>query len=397
MPETAYNPILLADTSRLTFEEKLEYRKLGLGYSDAATIMLSDTLEKAGYNSVLGLFLDKVSRQSRAELDAVVEKRIKENRPRDTGLDMELFGAMRRPVIDPGVDYSLRAGYSHGLKKAMACYLSCRLGIPVYNVPVILQHPDYPFMITELDFVAVFWDSETGELNRPVNVRCSPASHWKLNELEASIPPAHELECRHQMCVSGLDETILIYLCDNNEGGVVLYKIPHSKPAEVRLIKGEKSFWHSHVLEEVLPFPRIPTAAATRDIALYASQRLQYHKPPEILEYGMPELVQEYTKYKTVADRQKKEHEATVQKLDELKLQLSRFMLDQSEAACGDLRMKWREYKSRSVDWEGLELAHPDIFNRFVTETVKPGFEIRTKKSAAPAPVEDEESMNSAA
>lgn len=392
MPKRAYEPILLTDTSRLLYDERQEYRKLGLGHYDAATIFLDNTMEKAGYNSVLGVFLDKVSRRPKEELDGMVEQRISENHVREPNIpELFLFGRNRTPIIRFDEDYNLTSGHGYALGTVMAKYLSCRLGVPVYKIPAILQHPDYPFMIASLDYIAVFLNPETGEFDRPVNIQCRTATHWKLNELQEKIPVAHDISCRHQMCVANLDETIIIYLCDNNEGGVVLYKVPRNEAMESKIIQAEKGFWSNHVEAEILPFPRNPSDAAERDIALYAEARLQYHRPPEILERGMPELVQEYAKYKWIADERKQAYDAAKEDLDGIAFQLSQYMLDRAEAACGDVRMKWRQYKSRTLDHEGLELAHPDIYNRFVTEKAKPGFEVRLKKSAKPpAELEDE-------
>lgn len=57
-------------------------------------------------------------------------------------------------------------------------------------------------------------------------------------------------------------------------------------------------------------------------------------------------------------------------------------MLDREEALCGDVKMRWTQRKTRSVDMDGLALAYPDIYARFVREKVTPGFEVRLKKSA---------------
>ena len=61
MPRQRYEPVILADTSRLTFPERLEYQKLGIMADDLPTIYLNNRMEKTGYESVLGLFLEKVS------------------------------------------------------------------------------------------------------------------------------------------------------------------------------------------------------------------------------------------------------------------------------------------------------------------------------------------------
>ena len=52
-------PVVLADTSRLTFPERLEYQKLGIMADDLPIIHLNNRMEKAEYESVLGLFLKK--------------------------------------------------------------------------------------------------------------------------------------------------------------------------------------------------------------------------------------------------------------------------------------------------------------------------------------------------
>ena len=297
MPKERYQPVPFVDTAGLTRGEWLEYRKHGIGASDIPTIF-----EKTEYNSVLGLFMEKVSRRPKEELDKEVAQRIIENRAELIAPELCLFGETRRPVIDPDATFNLTTEYGHALEIVMGKYLSTRLGVPVYRIPTMLQHPHYPFLFANLDFVAVFPDRETGELCNVVNVQCKTATHWKLDEIKEQIPEAHELQCRQEMCVANLDETIIIYLCDNNEGGIVSYRIPRDYTLENSIIQAAKGFWQGHVEKKILPFPSVPTNAAMRDIALYATARRQSYRPPEILERGMPELVQRYAKLKALAD-----------------------------------------------------------------------------------------------
>lgn len=231
MPRQRYEPVILADTSRLTFPERLEYQKLGIMADDLPTIYLNNRMEKTGYESVLGLFLEKVSRKKKEELDAGVEQRLAQNNPRPQNEpEMLLFGVTRRPVVDLNEEFELTIAHSYTLKRVMAKYLSIRLGVPVYSPALLLQHPHHPFMLAKPDYVAVFPDPDTGELNRLVNVKCKTATYWKLEELKKQIPTEHELLCRHEMAVANLDETILAYLCDNNEGGFVLYHLDRDYP-----------------------------------------------------------------------------------------------------------------------------------------------------------------------
>ncbi len=109
----SYEPIPFVDASNLTREEWLEYRKHGIGASDIPVIF-----EMAEYNSVLGLFLEKVSRRPKEELDRKVVQRLAANRAELIDPELILFGEKRRPVIDPGLQphHGIRArpGNRHG-------------------------------------------------------------------------------------------------------------------------------------------------------------------------------------------------------------------------------------------------------------------------------------------
>jgi predicted phage-related endonuclease len=381
MPNETYKPAILVNTAPLLHEERLEYYKLGLGPHDVTTIFLDDSSQQTGYSSVLGIFLDKISRKAKEDLDKMVEERLKEGRKKEPAEpEMFLFGQNRRPLMDCTEEFNLVSGHRRALEYTIAKYLSCRLKMPVYPVPELMQHPQHPFLIAKLDFVAVMMNPDTGEFDHPVNLQCRTDTHWNLDKLKEEIPPAHDIFCRAQMAVSGLDETILIYLCDNNEGATVIYRIPRGKTMEQKLIQSAKQFWASHVETEILPFPRAPSDGAARDIALYAENRLQYHRLPEIWERGMPELARQYAECKAVVDEQEQSLDEAKEALEAVKHKLSGYMLNKPEAVCGDLKMKWREYKSRTLDHEAFALAYPELYNRFVTERVKPGFEIRVKK-----------------
>lgn len=383
MPRTAYEPIPLADTSRLTFPERLEYQKLGIMADELPTIYLNNRMEKTEYESVLGLFLEKMSRQEKGELDQAVARRISERPDREpTFPELHLFGADRRPVINVDEEFNLTTAYGYTLKRVMAKYLSCRLGVPIYSVPLLLQHPHHPYLLAKLDFVAVLPDPDTGELCRLMNIACRTATHWKLDELKTKMPPEHELRCRHEMAVANLDETIAVYLCDNNEGGVVSYHLSRDYAMETRIIQCAKDFWQNQVEAEVLPIPTAPSDAAERDIALYALSRRQYHRPPEILERGMPELIQQYVEQKALLEARKQLMEEADEALSAITLRLSPYMLGKPEAVCGEVKMRWKQTKSRSVDYDGLALAYPNIYTRFVKEKIRPGFEVKLKKSA---------------
>ena len=161
-----------------------------------------------------------------------------------------------------------------------------------------------------------------------------------------------------------------------------LYRLDRDYGLETSIIQCAKSFWTENVEAGVLPLPAVPSDAAERDIALYAASRRQYRRPPILIEQGMPELVSAYTRQKGLCDQYKADLEEAKEQLKRLEFDLSAYMLDREEATCGDVKMRWTRRKTRSVDMDGLALAYPDIYARFVREKVTPGFEVRLKKSA---------------
>ena len=382
MPKTQYQPVILTNTSRLTFEERLEYQKLGIMADELPTIYLNNRMEKTEYNSVLGLFLEKVARRTKEELDDAVERRQKEQ-PGRPPIEPELpiFGCPLRPVANLNEEFSLTAAYGYTLKRVMAKHLSLRFGAPVYPVPMLLQHPHFPYLLAKPDFVAVFPDPETGELSQKVLLKCRTASHWKEDALRQEMPVEHELSVRQELAVTNLDECIVAYLCDNNENSPLLYRVSRDYSLESKLIQCAKDFWIGNVEQGTVPMPAAPSNAAERDIALYAASRRQYHRPPELLERGMAELAQQYAEQKEVYNQKKKEYEAADEELKQLAFRLSPYMLGKEEAVWGDVKMRWIQRKSRSLDAEGLALAYPDIYNRFVQEKNTPAFEVRVKKT----------------
>lgn len=102
-----------------------------------------------------------------------------------------------------------------------------------------------------------------------------------------------------------------------------------------------------------------------------------------MIKRGMAELAAAYESQKEVCDHYKTAFEEAKEGLAQIEHQLSALMLDDAEGQCGDVKMRWTSRKTRSVDMDGLAAAYPDIYARFVTEKVKPGFEVKLKKPAA--------------
>lgn len=378
MPEES-RPVPFVDTAGLSRSEWLEYRKHGIGASDLPILM-----EVSEYKSVLALYQEKHSRKPLSELQETVRIRVETDKTRIHVKTSLTDGHYGDPVIDPdcGSEFNLAAEVGNALEPVIAKYLSCRFGLPVYKDTMMYRHPEYPFLLVDLDYMMIAPDRKTCELNRLVIIECKTASWWKKDDWEDGVPYAYELQCRHAMCVMNVDEVFIICLFDNNEGGVAVYSITRDYNIEAQIIQCAKSFWEGHVEKGVLPNPTIPTKAAKRELAEYACRQEKYKPRPQLFERGLSDLVNEYEDLSFIQDVKKQEYEDAKEKLEAVKMKLSTFMFNYDEAVCGDLKLRWKVNNSRSVDHDGLRLAYPLIYAKFVKENHNLGFEVKAKKSS---------------
>lgn len=178
------------------------------------------------------------------------------------------------------------------------------------------------------------------------------------------------------------EEVYIICLYDNNEGGIAVYSIVRDYAIEADIIQRCKAFWGNHVEKGVLPNPTIPTKAAKRELAEYAKRQEKYKPLPQLFEQGLSELTRRYEELSNTLAERKEAYKRAEEDLERIEMQLSTHMLNHDEAVCGDLKLRWREKNTRSVDYDGLKLAYPEIYAKFVRENVSLGFEAKFKKSA---------------
>ena len=371
----AYTPVPFVDTAGLTRAEWLEYRKHGVGGSDLPVLM-----ETSEYKSVLALYQEKYSRKPLEELQSLVEQRINSGKERVEVKTLLSEGHYGDPIIDPDDNFNLTTEAGHALEPVIAKYISTQLGFPVYKDTMMYRHPEYPFMILNLDYIMLAPDRNTGELNRLVIIECKTASWWKKDDWEDGIPYNYELQCRHAMCVMNVNEVIIICLYDNNENGVAIYSITRDFGIEAEIIQRVKFFWEEHVEKGILPFPTKATKSAKKELAAYAMRQEKFNPPPQLFERGLSELIQQYESFSLELYEKKQEYEVAEKNLEKVKIGLSSYMLNYDEATCGDFKMRWTVKNSRSVDYDALKLAYPLIYAKFVKEKCNMGFEVKVKK-----------------
>lgn len=174
-----YKPEVLVSTEGLTNEQWLEYRRLGIGGSDAAAVM-----GLSPFCTMRDLYYDKCG------IQAVMEE--------------EESNWVAKQV-------------GHRLEDLVAEIFSVKTGLKVYPVRKMFKHPLFPFMLADVDFFIDFGDGRTGILEcKTTNYNCQ--NKWAND----SVPVNYEYQGRHYMAVMNLDEVYFACLYGNNENEFII-------------------------------------------------------------------------------------------------------------------------------------------------------------------------------
>ena len=196
------NAIRLISTKDMSREDWLSVRNQGIGASDsAAAIGLS------AYKSPLELWLEKTGRKPQADLSES---------------ESVFWGTVLEPIL--------------------ASVYAERTGNKVRRVNAVLQHPQHPFMLANLDRAV----GSTGVLE-------IKTAGWRSADLwEDTIPLAYQCQVLHQLAVTGkawADVAVLIGGQDFR-----IYHIEAEPERITELISREAAFWR-YVTDDVSPPP----------------------------------------------------------------------------------------------------------------------------------------------
>lgn len=303
------NAITIARTDDLTHQEWLNLRQNGIGGSDAA-IAAGLSRWKTPYE----LWLEKTGQ---------IE-------PKDPG-EKALWGKLLEPVIRE--EFSRRTGFQ------------------VELVNEVLQHPNYPFMIANLDGLvveprAIFEAKTTG----------SYLSHDE-------IPDEYMLQIQHYLAVTGLHVTYLAVLIRGNK--FEWHCIKRDDELISLLIRAEKKFWH--YVQTVTPPPLDPSSL-TADLLkiLYPCGKPgQITLPDKALSFILQYESAQGDKYDAL---QKEELAAN---------QLKAMLGEYERGVVGDRTVLWKNVRSERLNIKKLQSAHPDIFKEFIETSSYRRFSIK--------------------
>lgn len=205
-----YQPEVLVDTADLSREDWLDYRRLGIGGSDAAAIM-----GLSPFATIRDLYFDKIG---------------------------------VTPVIEEEEENWVAKEVGHRLEDLVAMIFAKKTGLEVFPVRKMFRHPLYPFMLADVDYFIRFPDGSIGILE------CKTCNYNAKDKwADDGIPENYVLQVRHYLAVMNMNKAYIACLYGNNENEFVYRCLERDRMEEEELIDQEKYFWEEYVEKKIEP------------------------------------------------------------------------------------------------------------------------------------------------
>lgn len=224
--------VRLVSTKQMSREEWLQWRDRGIGSSDAPV-----AVGLSRYKSPLELWMEKTGKKPSEDLSAK---------------EAVFWGTTLEPIV--------------------AQVYAERTGKKVRRVNAVLQHPEYRFMLANLDRAV-----EGGGVLEIKTAGLRSQSQW-----EEGVPLAYQIQVLHQLAVTGKEWADVAVLIGGQEFRI--YRMARDAAKIAQLIEMEQAFWQ-HV-EKQTPPEVDGSASSSRALALLYPQHstvlVDYRERPEM-------------------------------------------------------------------------------------------------------------------
>jgi len=232
-------------------------------------------------------------------------------------------------------------------------------GKNVEKIDKILVHPEYPFMIANLDGYIPEEDAV---------VEVKTASSYKLDEWSGdNIPVEYVLQGQHYLAVTGCSKVYYPVLVGGNT--FFIKEMTRDEELINMIIDAESKFWHEHI-EKRIP-PEMTGSVDARGLLdkLYPTAK-------EGLKVELPQL-EETVNQLAVTQAKIKELEQLV---DELQAKIKEQMGEAEIAEIGSFVATWKPVTTERLDTSRLKKELPDVYKQFLTSSTSRRFSLKQKK-----------------
>ena len=310
------NAIILVETEGLSKEQWLRYRKQGIGGSDVSCLL---GINK--WKSEIELWLDKTNQTN---------THVEENEAMQWGTIME-------PII--------RNHFAEVTGKA------------VVELKAMLQHPEHPFMLADVDGVTV------DDSGNPAILEIKTASEFKRSDWDEGVPAYYQTQVQHYLCVTGIQKAYVAVLIGGNSFRI--FEVDADAEIQSMLIAVEKDFWNK-VQNMIRPEMDGSDAAKNLLDSLYhGGISEEIVMPDEAIEY-----VDAYIEACAEEDNAKAKKQDAANHIKEI-------MGDYDKATCLGHSISWKPVSSERLDSKALKEAEPEIYAKYVKTSVSRRFTLK--------------------
>lgn len=305
--------INIISTKNMPYREWLQYRRQGIGGSDAGAIC-----GMSPYASPITVWADKKGK--------LPEK--PDNEAMRQGRDFEEIVARR------------------------FCELT---GKRVRRHNFLIRHDTYPFMQANVDRLVI------GE---KAGLECKTASPYSYDKWkDGKIPPHYELQCLHYLAVTGLDAWYIACIIYGTE--FVVRKIERDEEKIKYLEEIEKDFWETNILGDRAPEPDGTNAY---DEVLKAWYPRDNGTPIEL--NGFDERIDRIFELNSVIDNIDAEKKLIEQ-------EIKAYMQEAERAESNNYRVTWKTEISNRIDSIRLKKEQPEIYKKYLKQSESRRFSIK--------------------
>ena len=342
-----YQPLVLVDTANLSRDEWLEWRRKGLGGSDAAAV-----LGISPFRTARDLYFDKLG---------VV-----------TADDQENWVALEMGNL---------------LEPLVARIFAKKTGLKIFQRKCMSQHPEHPWMLADLDYLVELPDGSIAILEiKTTNYNAK--DKWWYNG-EEIVPVYYEAQGRHYMAVMNIDRVYFCCLYGNNEEEAIIRHIDRDMGYEEELIALEDSFWHDNVLAQ-----EPPPYTEDGDLILESLRRqlgpADKDAPPVAITPLQLTRVEQFLALR----EEKKYHDAEVNRLEDEMARIKALIVADMGTSCkavyedgaDSYTVTFNPTRKVSIPKEMLERlreVHPDIYKEYAVVSIGRRFDVKKAKPKA--------------
>ena len=308
---------VIANTETMPYTDWLDYRKQGIGGSDAAVVC-----GVSRYKSPVELWMEKTNQM-------------------------------------PDQEAGEAAYWGTQLESLVRTEFTKRTGIEVEHRMELLRSDEHPFMQANLDGTCVH--PELG----PCIFEAKTASAFKAGEWEDGIPDEYFLQVQHYMAVTGYKGTYIAALIGGN---TFRWKfLPRDDGLIAMLVQLEAASWQP--VQNETPPPLDGSSASARHRAERFPNSMSNFRIE--LPNQAEQLIQQY-------DEASQQIKLLTERKQEAENLLKEMLGSHETGTTGDHLVTWKNVIQERLDTKTLKAEHPTLYKKYANQTSCRRFTIKS-------------------